>query len=72
MNRISSYIIPIQLSNNKYIIIHGYTGAFDIIDKSLKDLLSTKGIVSVNDFPDSSTYATLKERGYITEKTQEE
>lgn len=37
--RISSYIIPVKLDcdHEKYFLIHGYTGAFDIVGTDIKD-----------------------------------
>lgn len=35
--RVSSYIIPVKLENEngKYMLLHGYTGAIDIVDEDL-------------------------------------
>lgn len=72
MSRTSSYIIPVSISNDEYLIIHGYTGAFDVVDKSLKDLLLRNSEVTEKDIKDKSIYDRLKKRGYITDKTLDE
>lgn len=35
--RVSSYVIPVKLENEdgKYFLIHGYTGAMDIVSEKL-------------------------------------
>lgn len=44
--RKSSYIIPIRLEgvDNKYLLIHGYTGAIDVVDSNLKNYLFQIGL----------------------------
>lgn len=68
--RVSSYVIPIKLEkgNGKYILIHGYTGAIDIVNESVVLKLKDN---NVNDFSENTLQA-LRERGYITSKTKEE
>lgn len=71
--RISSYIIPVKLENEegKYMLIHGYTGAIDVVseDMALKLIKTTK--VEANLFS-NNVLKVLQSRGYITEKTEEE
>lgn len=69
--RTSSYMIPVKLDNEvgKYMLIHGYTGAADIITESL--LEEIKNISSINSFSEDMLKKLLK-RGYITTKSQEE
>lgn len=71
--RTSSYLIPIRLDNNmeKQVLIHGYTGAMDIVDKNLVDQLVTFRKVHQKTFS-SELLTFLKKRGYITDKTEEE
>ena len=68
----SNYTIPIQLKNeeNKYVLIHGYTGAMDVVTKSLYDKL--KMISTSSNNLSSELLQTLIKRGYITTKTIEE
>lgn len=63
--RASSYIIPVKLESEegKYMLIHGYTGAMDIVSEDL--LNSIMDINSVSDLS-SETLQILKTRGYIT------
>ena len=70
--RMSNYTIPIQLKNeeNKYVLIHGYTGAMDVVTKSLYDKL--KMISTSSNNLSSELLQTLIKRGYITTKTIEE
>ena len=69
--RTSSYIIPVKLESetNKYMLIHGYTGAMDIVTDSL--LAKIKNISSENTLSEKMAQ-TLQKRGYITDKNEEE
>lgn len=60
--RTSSYIIPVKLESEegKYMLIHGYTGAVDIVTEDL--LEEIKNINSVSNLS-SDTLQILKERG---------
>lgn len=70
--RTSSYIIPIKLDkDNKYMLIHGYTGAIDIVDKSLANQLITLQEIHQKTFS-AELLTFLKKRGYITDKTEED
>lgn len=73
--RVSSYLIDTKLENtDQHMLIHGYTGAMDIVQDELATYLSTtSGSFSKGDLPCSDATANLlEERGYITQKTQEE
>ena len=69
--RTSSYMIPVKLESEKgkYMLIHGYTGAMDIVTENL--LTQIKHIETENTLPEELLH-TLQKRGYITNKTQEE
>ncbi len=69
--RTSYYMIPVRLEKEagKYMLIHGYTGAVDIVSEEL--LAKIKSVSSGNNFSES-TLQTLLKRGYVTTKTQEE
>lgn len=69
--RVSSYMIPVKLENEegKYTLIHGYTGAIDIVTESL--LNQIKHIETENTLSEEILH-TLQKRGYITNKTAEE
>lgn len=69
--RVSSYIIPVKLENEteKYILIHGYTGAIDIIEEKYWNEL--KNFPENNRFT-SETLQLLQNRGYLTTKTEHE
>lgn len=69
--RISSYIISTQVSSDKYMLVHGYTGAIDIIDKNtFKALNALKDGINHNFSPEE--WNLLHARGYITEKSLQE
>lgn len=73
--RVSSYLIDTKLEEtDQHILIHGYTGAIDIIQDELASFLSTtSSTFSKEDMPCSNTTADLlEERGYITQKTRDE
>lgn len=69
--RTSSYLIPVKLEDeeDKYMLIHGYTGAIDIASASM--LHKIQSIATENNL-DSETVQILLKRGYITTKSQEE
>mgnify|MGYP000043210857 FL=1 len=69
--RTSSYMIPVKLESEKgkYMLIHGYTGAMDIVTEHLLEKI--KSITTYHDFSESTSQTLLK-RGYITTKTQDE
>lgn len=73
--RVSSYLIDTKLEDsNQHMLIHGYTGAIDLVQDELAIFLSTTSTsFSKEDMPCSDTTAKLlEERGYITKKTQDE
>ena len=68
--RTSSYLIPVKLERTgKYMLIHGYTGAIDIVTESL--LKKIQAVASGVDLPEDTLQALIK-RGYITTSSQEE
>lgn len=69
--RTSSYMIPVKLEQEegKYMLIHGYTGAMDIVSENL--LNEIKSVETKNSFAQPMIEQLLK-RGYLTTKTQEE
>ena len=68
--RTSSYLIPVKLESepDKYMLIHGYTGAIDIATESLV-LEMLNG--NINSIPHEAI-PFLRKRGYLTDKTKEE
>ena len=50
--RTSSYMIPVKLEKEegKYMLIHGYTGAIDIVDSELKEYLMKTKIIQKDSF----------------------
>ena len=69
----SVYLIDIKLDNEKSMLIHGYTGAIDIVSNELADYLKNNPCISTHDFPFSNnTLNSLLNRGYLTTKTKEE
>ncbi len=73
--RLSSYTIPVKINDNqdKYIIVHGYTGAIDVINKDLYNYISK----STNLLDENSPYTKdiiekLQRRGYLTHRTAQE
>ncbi|MFR8835519.1 radical SAM protein [Bacteroides nordii] len=75
MKRLSSYTICIELkTTNKFMLVHGYTGAIDILDrKIILYLKENEDALSEETFPFlDETWKNLQKRGYITSKTKEE
>lgn len=70
--RVSSYMIPVKLEQEegKYMLIHGYTGAMDIVSEAL--LNDIKSVGSKNNDLTRPMIESLLQRGYLTTKTQEE
>lgn len=71
MLRFSSYTIPVKLQNEqgKYMLIHGYTGAMDIVSE---DFLKEISNIFLGSNISERMLQTLEKRGYITNRTQEE
>lgn len=69
--RTSSYMIPIKLEQEegKYMLIHGYTGAMDIVSEALLNDIKSVGEKVYLSQP---MLEFLLKRGYITNKTQKE
>ncbi len=75
MKRLSSYVICVELQNtDKCLLVHGYTGAIDIIDnKIVQYLKKNRHSFYEVEFPFfHQTWKNLEKRGYITPKTQEQ
>lgn len=73
--RTSSYLIPIKLDTkmDKYILIQGYTGAFDVVSSSIHSFLRSTSQFTAKNFPFSeNTLERLKQRKYITPLTKEQ
>ncbi len=68
---LSFYTVPVKLTNDsgKYLLIHGYTGAVDVVSASLWDKL--KCCPSKIELSDE-LLKSLEDRGYLTEKSKEE
>lgn len=70
--RSSSYniIVPLNHEPGKYMMIHGYTGAIDIVDENIAVFLDGHKHFSEEDVDFSEeTFNLLLRRGYITDKT---
>lgn len=70
MKRVSSYAIPIDVSDKEYMLLHGYSGAIDIIDKDTWDKLNTECLNQDNN--DDELIDRLVQRGHITTMTHNE
>jgi uncharacterized protein len=73
--RKSSYTISVKLETeeDKYMLLHGYTGALDIVSGNVVNYLDyMNNPKSKNVEVSESTFNALKARGYLTEKTKEE
>lgn len=75
MERVSNYNIYLNLkkNENKYLLIQGYRGSFDVVDDFVAEKLikAEKDSSFLSEF-DKDVYDVLKKRGYITEKSIEE
>ena len=73
--RPSTYNIIVKLdgSNSQYMLIHGYTGAIDLANENVVNLLQPGSRVTAdNEFVSAQTFSTLVQRGYLTQKTASE
>jgi uncharacterized protein len=73
--RKSSYTISVKLETeeDKYMLLHGYTGALDIVSGNVVNYLDyMNNPESKNVEVSESTFNALRARGYLTEKTKEE
>lgn len=73
--RLSSYTIVTELDHEPdcACMIHGYTGAIDVVDKDIVAFLESHNIFKKSDIPCSeTTQETLEKRGYITTMTTDE
>lgn len=74
--RKSSYVIDVKIAHeeDKYMLLHGYTGAIDIVGGKVLNYLdrmnssATDSGISLSD----ATLDALKTRGYLTTKSEEE
>jgi len=71
MTRVSSYIIQVELEPDKVMLLHGYSGAMDIVDNATAAKLCSNNIICENDF-DAELLNTLRKRGYMTDMSQDE
>lgn len=72
--RVSSYIIPTPVADDKYILVHGYSGAVDLVSGQIGEFLTenrNRNSLS-NEALDKETVDYLKSRKYLVEKTSQE
>lgn len=75
MNRVSSYLIDVEIkSTGEHMLVHGYTGAIDVVSKEIAMYLhENSSQIDKEVFPFSnSTWEKLNKRGYVTSKTENE
>ncbi len=73
--RVSSYVIsiPLEGTNDQYMLIHGYTGAIDIATKELVSALQENREFTEDNSPfGREMLDSLRQRGYITDKSEED
>ena len=74
--RLSSYTIFTRLEDaeNKYMLLHGYTGAMDVASENLVSFLKANSkLIPLTECPFSkNTFDSLIKRGYITKRSHEE
>jgi uncharacterized protein len=73
--RKSSYTISVKLEaeEDKYMLLHGYTGAIDVVSGNVISYLDTMNHPGTEKVEVSeSTFNALRTRGYLTVKTEDE
>lgn len=61
--------VKLQAEENKHLLVHGYTGAIDIVDSSIVNAMNADDVTNTLS---SEEISLLSQRGYLTEKTIEE
>ncbi len=62
--RTSSYVVYVRLpKSGEYLLVHGYTGAIDVVSKRIADSLRCGRYDGLS----ATTIMTLKRRGYLTD-----
>jgi len=69
--RKSSYVVTIQLNDSNYMLIHGYTGAMDVVSKRIVDYLTHYDSKKSNCMVNQKDIDLLIHRGYLTNMTEE-
>lgn len=73
--RFSSYsiVVPLESEPDNVFMMHGYTGAIDVLSKDIAEYLQNHKHFSKEEIPCSeTTMEALEKRGYITKWTEEE
>ena len=73
--RFSSYsiVVPLESEPENVFMMHGYTGAIDVLNKEIAEYLQKHDHFSKEEVPCSeTTVETLEKRGYITKWSKEE
>lgn len=73
--RKSSYVIAtcVDEEQKQYMLIHGYTGAIDVVNIEIKEYLTKNNTLTIDSFPYSKElFDKLLNRGYITSKSEDE
>ena len=63
--RVSSFIIPVKVDENRYMLLHGYSGAIELVDENIYKILSGKVDFNCH-LIDNETLEHLVKRGFIT------
>lgn len=73
--RFSSYsiVVPLESEPDNVFMMHGYTGAIDVLSKEIAEYLQNHSHFSKEEIPCSeTTVEALEKRGYITKWSKEE
>lgn len=69
---IYNIIVPLRREKGKYILVHGYTGAIDVANENIVELLRTPSVGREQSRISDEIFDSLVSRGYLTEKTPDE
>lgn len=68
-----SIVVPLDEQSGEFMLIHGFTGAIDIVSKEIGAFFSNKEELEIKDLECSDgVLKNLINRGFITEKTKDE
>lgn len=70
--RTSSYVISVPINNEQHLLLHGYSGAMDIVDSYIAKALANSEQMLTDELVNTDICQQLQKRAYLTTKTKEE
>lgn len=70
--RTSSYVITVPIDKEQHLLLHGYSGAMDIVDSYTAQALANSEQMLADELVNTDICQQLQKRAYLTTKTKEE